>query len=120
VTTTDTDEFRRLLEDERARLTDAVEYLHKENPGTMEDELGELGGRGTDNHIGDMASVTYDRELDQGLEEGAQQTLGQIDAALQRIEDGSYGLCEVCRTPIPADRLRAIPWTTRCIEHARR
>ena len=48
----------------------------------MEDELGELSGRGSDNHLGDMATVTFDRELDEGLEEGAQQTLEQIDRAL--------------------------------------
>ena len=120
MSTIDTTEFRTLLEAERVRIQSAIQHLHDEHPGNMEDETGEFGGRGTDNHLGDMASVTFDRELDQGLEEGAQQTLGQIDAALQRIEDGSYGLCEVCRTPIPADRLRAIPWTTRCIEHARR
>jgi DnaK suppressor protein len=120
VSTIDTSEFRRLLEDERARLTEAVAYLHQENPGSMEDELGELGGRGVDNHLGDMASATYDRELDQGLEEGAQQTLTRIDAALRRIDEGSYGLCEICGKPIGEGRLRAIPWTTRCIDDARR
>ena len=120
MSTIDTAAFKEILEQERGRLQHAAGRLHAEDSESLDDSVGELGGRGTDNHIGDMASVTYDRELDQGLEEGAQQTLGQIDAALQRIEDGSYGLCEVCRTPIPADRLRAIPWTTRCIEHARR
>ena len=47
------------------------------------------------------------------------ETLRQIDAALQRIDEGTYGLCEIDKKPIPEDRLRAIPWTTRCIEHAR-
>ena len=89
-------------------LTSAVGFLHDENPGTIEDELGEVGSGGTDNHLGDTASATFDRELDQGLEEGAQQTLVEIDAALKRIEDGTYGTCEVCGKPIGADRLRAI------------
>ena len=62
----------------------------------------------------------YDRELDEGLEEGAQQTLTEIDAALKRIEDGTYGTCEVCGKPISAERLAAIPWVRLCIDDQRR
>ncbi|MGH2898509.1 MAG: hypothetical protein ACRDMZ_07530, partial [Solirubrobacteraceae bacterium] len=65
----DTTELRTLLETERDRLRHAVEYLHPENAGTMEDETGDLGGRGVDNHLADTASATYDRELEHGLEE---------------------------------------------------
>jgi DnaK suppressor protein len=119
VSTIDTTEFRALLEQERERIKNAIEYLHQENPGNMEEELGELGGRGTDNHMGDMASVTFDRELDQGLEEGAQQTLEQIERALARIDDGTYGTCERCGKPIPEERLRARPWATLCIDDQR-
>jgi RNA polymerase-binding protein DksA len=120
VSSTDTDEFRTLLEQERARLTSAVGFLHDENPGTIEEELGEVGSGGTDNHLGDTATATFDRELDQGLEEGAQQTLAEIDAALKRIEDGTYGICEICGKPIGAERLRALPWARLCIEDQRR
>ena len=103
------DAFRTLLEDERARLPHAVEFLHGENPGSMEDELGEIGSGGVDNHLGDTASATFDRELDQGLEEGAQQTLAEIDAALARIDDGTYGICELCGKPIGEERLARDP-----------
>jgi len=120
VTSTDTDEFRTLLEQERERLTSAVGFLHDENPGTIEEELGEVGSGGTDNHLGDTASATFDRELDQGLEEGAQQTLDEIAAALKRIDDGTYGICEVCGKPIGDERLRALPWARLCIEDQRR
>ena len=119
MSTIDTTEFRTLLAQERERIKNAIDYLHTENPGNMEDELGELGGRGTDNHMGDMASVTFDRELDQGLEEGAQQTLEQIERALARIDAGTYGTCERCGKPIPEERLRARPWATLCIDDQR-
>ena len=119
MSTIDTTEFRALLEQERERIKNAIEYLHQENPGNMEEELGELGGRGTDDHMGDMASVTFDRELDQGLEEGAQQTLEQIERALARIDEGTYGTCERCGKPIPEERLRARPWATLCIDDQR-
>ena len=121
MTSIDTTELSRLLLEERERLANAARYLHRDSPASMEDELGEISGGGTgDNHLADMATVTYDRELDQGLEDGVQQTVAQIDAALQRIEDGTYGVCEACGNQIAPDRLRAIPWTTRCIDDARR
>jgi RNA polymerase-binding transcription factor DksA len=118
VSTIDTDEYRKLLEEEKARLTGAVQFLERENPGSMSEELGELTDGATDNHLGDMATEMYDRELDQGLEEGAQQTLDEIEAALIRIEDGTYGVCEIGGEPIGAERLAAIPWTRYCIKHA--
>ena len=119
MTSLDTTEFRARLEDERRRITDAIEYLASENPGNMQDELGELGGRGPDNHLGDMATVTFDRELDEGLGEGAQQTLAQIDRALARLDDGTFGTCEQCGKEIPEERLHARPWATLCIDDQR-
>ena len=112
MSTIDTTEFRTLLERERQRLTHSVEFL--------EDELGEVSAGGTDNHLGDMATATYDRELDEGLEEGVRETLAAVDAALKRIDDGTYGTCEICGKPIGEERLRAIPWATRCIDDERR
>jgi DnaK suppressor protein len=120
VSAIDTAEYGKRLEDERARLLHAVGFLERENPGSISDELGELAEGGTDNHLGDTATAMYDRELDEGLEEGARDTLAEIDAALQRIEDGTYGTCEGCGKPIGADRLNAIPWTRLCIDDQRR
>ena len=119
MTSIDTTEFRALLDEERKRIADAIAYLHEENPRNMEDELGELAGRGSDNHLGDMATVTFDRELDEGLEEGAQQTLSQIDRALAKLDDGTFGTCERCGKPIGEERLRARPWATLCIDDQR-
>jgi len=119
VTSIDTSEFRALLETERKRIADAIAYLSEDNSRSLEDELGEIAGRGADNHLGDMATVTFDRELDEGLEEGAQQTLAQIDRALARLDDGTYGTCERCGKAIGEERLRARPWATLCIDDQR-
>jgi RNA polymerase-binding transcription factor DksA len=116
----DTAEHRKKLEDEKARLLHAVGFLVRENPGSISDELGEVAEGGTDNHLGDTATAMYDRELDEGLEEGARVTLAEIDAALERIEDGTYGICGGCGKPIGAERLSAIPWTRLCIDDQRR
>ena len=114
----DTDGYRTRLLEARGRLTNAVDFLERENPGSLGDELGEPTG--IDNHLGDTATATYDRELDEGLEEGAQQTVDDIDATLRRIEEGSYGTCEVCGKPIGAERLSAIPWARLCIDDQRK
>jgi RNA polymerase-binding transcription factor DksA len=115
----DTDALRVRLEEERARLTAAVRFLERENPGSLEDELGEIAA-GNDNHLGDLATATYDRELDEGLEEGAQQTLEDVELALRKLDDGSYGVCEICGKPIGAARLAAIPWARFCIDDQRK
>jgi hypothetical protein len=75
VTTIDTADYRKRLEEEKVRLLHAVGFLEKENPGSISDELGELAEGGTDNHLADTATAMYDRELDDGLEEGAKDTL---------------------------------------------
>lgn len=120
MSTVDTTEYRKRLEDEQARLLHAVGFLEKENPGSISDELGELAEGGTDNHLGDTATALYDRELDEGLEEGARETLVEIEAALQRIDAGTYGICDGCGKPIGAERLAAIPWARLCIDDQRR
>jgi RNA polymerase-binding transcription factor DksA len=116
----DTGELSQRLEQELARLTDAVSFLERDNAGSIEDELGEISTGGVDNHMADTATATFDRELEDGLEEGAQQTIVDVKAALRRIEDGSFGTCEVCGKPIGLERLAAIPWARLCIDDQRK
>jgi RNA polymerase-binding protein DksA len=115
-TTIDTARFRQLLEEERARIASSLEHLHASNSTSLDDETDEIP---SDNHLGDTATATVDREIDYGLEEGAEQTLAAIDAALERIEAGTYGTCERCGKPIGEERLEAIPHATLCIDDKR-
>jgi RNA polymerase-binding protein DksA len=113
----DTEHFRQRLLEERQRAQEALDYLHHEHPGSIQDETQEIP---SDNHPGDVATVTFDRELDYTLEENEERVLGAIDAALLRIEDGTYGTCASCARPVGEERLEALPWTTRCIDCKRR
>ena len=116
-TTIDTEHFRKRLLDERKRVKEAIDYLHEENPGNIQDEGQESTA---DNHPADVATVTFDRELDYSLEENEERLLEAIDAALARVDDGTYGICGTCGQPIGEERLEALPWTTQCIDCKRR
>ena len=115
----DVERVRQTLVTERERVTAAIEHLHHESPGSLEESLGELAS-GPDQHLGDVATETFDRELDAGLEENAEHVLAAIDAALARIDAGTYGTCERCGNPISEERLDAIPYATLCIDCQRR
>lgn len=117
MSTTDTSRFRDLLLAERSRVAAAIDNLHRENPGSLEEETGEETM--FDNHLGDAATATFDRELDYSLEDGEERVLQGIDRALQRIDDGTYGKCARCGKEIPEERLEARPWAELCIEHQR-
>ena len=115
----DTARFEQVLREERQRVLDAISYLHEETPGSLEDETEEIVGN-SDNHLGDTASATLDREIDYSLEENSEHVLRAIDGALQRIGDGTFGLCETCGQPISGERLEAIPYATQCIDCRRK
>jgi RNA polymerase-binding protein DksA len=115
--TIDTAHFKERLLDEQRRVQEALNYIHEENRGQLEDDREEIP---SDNHPGDMATSTFDRELDATLEGNEERLLQAIDSALQRIENGTYGICQSCGQPIGAERLEALPWTTQCIDCKRR
>jgi RNA polymerase-binding transcription factor len=117
MSSTDTNRFREALVRERQRVQRALEYLHEENPGSIEDETGD---ETQDQHLGDVATATSDRAMDYTLEGNSEHVLASIDAALRRIDDGTYGTCTNCGKPIAEERLEALPWADLCIDCARR
>jgi RNA polymerase-binding protein DksA len=117
VSAIDVNRFREALLEERTRVEAAIQNLHDENPGTLSEDAGEETAY--DNHLADTATETYDRELDYTLEENSEQILAEIDAALKRIEAGTYGICTNCGKQIGEERLDALPWATLCIDCAR-
>ncbi len=110
----ETDRFREALLEERKRVAAAIQNLHDENPGTLAEDAGEETAY--DNHLADTATETYDRELDYTLEENSEHVLAAIDAALKRIDEGTYGICTNCGKQIAQERLEALPWATLCID----
>jgi DnaK suppressor protein len=70
-------------------------------------------------HMADIGTDTYDQDFMLGLAEAERRQLREIDAALQRIEDGTYGVCHMTGKDIPKARLDAKPWAKYTIEAAR-
>jgi RNA polymerase-binding protein DksA len=71
-------------------------------------------------HMADIGSDNFEQEFTLSLMESEGGTLEQIEAALERIEDGDYGDCEECGARIPKTRLNALPYATMCVKCASR
>jgi DnaK suppressor protein len=69
-------------------------------------------------HMADVGSDNYEQEFTLSLLENDEDTLGQIEAALERIEEATYGSCVECECRIPKTRLNAIPYTPHCVKCA--
>ena len=116
MSTVETERFREMLLSERERVRAAIEHLRAENPGSLQDETGELVSSSADNHLADMATATFDREIAETLENNEESVLAAIDAALRRIDEGTYGVCQRCERQIAPERLEALPYAELCID----
>jgi len=70
-------------------------------------------------HPADLGTDAFERQFTQGLLESDVQTLAEIVAALERIEEGTFGHCQECRKSIPGARLQALPYARYCLQCAR-
>jgi DnaK suppressor protein len=105
-----------------AQQKERLQTLREELLGVLrgaeddEQERGENAGDFTEHDAGDMSRDIYDREMDATIAEQVQQRLEIVDRALQKIEEGTYGLSDVSGDPIPRGRLEAVPEAVRTVE----
>lgn len=106
--------FRSLLLTERNRR----EYsLNEDKIGlgaSVKDDTGELSSY--DNHPGDLGSETFEAEKNFSFRNNDKYIIGEIDNAIKKIDDGSYGICERCKKNMDVERLEIIPYARFCIE----
>jgi len=113
----DLDQFKSLLMDLRARLRGDVKML---SDGALDD--GHESKSPT--HMAELGTDAYERDFALSLMENDQETLAEINAALKRIDDVTYGMCETCvlegkspaKSSIPKQRLKAIPYARNCVD----
>ncbi len=110
-----TEELKTQLRSERRRILFNIEALHHEFGSTITEESDE---NGLETHLADQGTITFLRERDLSLEEHEEHLLAEIDAALARMEQGTYGMCEVDGTQIDFERLQALPWARTNLKHA--
>ncbi len=111
------DAARQHLAEERARLDDVKASLEADGVGieSESESLKELSD--ADQHQADIGTETFDRERDISILEQVEAELADVERALQRLEDGTYGRCEACSEPIEEERLEALPAARFCIKH---
>lgn len=117
----DLDEFKVLLQQLRAQLRGDVAHITS----------GALDGGGdskSPTHMAELGTETFEQDFSLGVMERDQDQLEEINSALRRIDEGTYGLCESCLTEgkspaksvIPKTRLKAVPFAKECVACARK
>jgi DnaK suppressor protein len=112
---------QQFVESQRERLLGLREELVRIKEGVADDErdLGEAEGN-TTLDSGDLSQDIFTREMDASIGEQVERRLGEVDRALRKIEEGTYGLSDESGEPIPRGRLEAIPEATRTVEEQQR
>jgi RNA polymerase-binding transcription factor DksA len=110
----DADHARQRLDQERERLEELrheYDALSEESEDDARQELSHY-----DQHQADTGTETFERERDLSVLEQIEGELADVEHALQRLDDGTYGTCEACGKVIPDERLEALPATRFCVD----
>ena len=111
--------FKKRLLEERQRILGDLTHLQSDTlRRSARDTSGNLSGYSI--HIADTADEDYARSFTLDLAAGKQKLLSDVEDALDKIEDGSYGSCEDCGGEIPLKRLKAQPWARYCLKCAQK
>ncbi|MEG6585975.1 TraR/DksA C4-type zinc finger protein [Dendrosporobacter sp. 1207_IL3150] len=108
------EQFKNDLEQEKKRLISQISRLEETGIGdSMSDSLGELSVY--DNHPADIGDELFERSKDTALRDNEHIILENVERALEKIDDESYGHCDKCGKEISVERLEAIPWANTCM-----
>jgi RNA polymerase-binding transcription factor len=109
-------DLRIRLEDERALLDTQLAGIEEDSfASTQSDASGDVG---LDDEPADAGTATFEREKDLSIENNVRDLLHKIDLALKRIDEGTYGTCDVCGKPIEKARVKALAYVDLCIKDA--
>ncbi len=108
------DGYKKLLLNIKEKITGDIRNLSDDNKGSSNDRGGDVSGHAL--HMADVATDMYDREFTLGLAANERELLYQVDEALMRVQEGTYGICIVCKKSIPVTRLKALPHAKLCLK----
>ncbi len=106
--------------DDVAAVLKAKKVEIEEQMGLLSETPDEQGSISFGKRVGEGTSMAVDRLSQVGVHDKLQLTLADVDRALAKLADGSYGTCDVCGKPVGDERLEALPWAVLCVEDAAR
>ncbi len=110
------DDLRERLLTERAELESQLATLEENTFAASQSEM--TGEVAFDDETADAGTATFERERDLSIENNIRDLLAKIDRALQRMDAGTYGICDRCGKPIEKARVKALPYVDLCIKDA--
>lgn len=115
----DLERFKRLLLRQRELICEDINSIEQEAAtGSYREGTGELSNVPV--HLADISAESYEQEFAVGLLQNKGEVAALIDEALRKIEEGTYGICEICGEAIKKSRLQAIPYAQYCIRCQKR
>jgi RNA polymerase-binding protein DksA len=108
-------DFKKLVLKKKEEILDELKHISED---TLKKSQKEASGdiSGYTYHMADVATDTYDREFSLGLASNERKLIYEFDDALKRIEEGTFGICEDCKSSIAKIRLKAVPHARLCVK----
>jgi RNA polymerase-binding protein DksA len=108
-------DFRKFILKRKDEILDSINHISEETlKKSQKDASGDISGYSY--HMADVATDTYDREFSLGLASNDRELLYELDDAMKRIDEGTFGVCEDCKSVIAKTRLKVIPYARFCIK----
>lgn len=108
-------DFKKLILDKKEEILEGIKHISEDTlKKSQKDAAGDISGYTY--HMADVATDTYDREFSLSLASSEREALYELDDALKRIEEGTFGVCEECKSLIAKNRLKAVPYAKLCVK----
>lgn len=108
-------EFRKILLKRKEEIDDEIKHISDDTlKKSQKDASGDISGYTY--HMADVATDNYDREFSLGLASNDRKSLFELNDALKKVEDGTFGICEDCKRLITKVRLKAVPQARLCVK----
>ncbi|MFA5058999.1 MAG: TraR/DksA family transcriptional regulator [Candidatus Omnitrophota bacterium] len=107
-------QYKKILLGMKEKIVGEIKQMSNDASVSQKEIAGDSSGHGM--HIADIASDMYDREFSLGLASNDRELLYKVNEALQKVNDGNFGICAQCAKPIAVARLKAIPYAQTCLK----